>query len=103
VFERDAITRAVDLQRRSYQLLRWMTDAIDRGFISYGDAHEFASLSAATFVWIDRHYADLPPAATASRRPASILQPVRDVPRELVRVAREPWTATLRLVTTECP
>ena len=67
MFERDAIACAVDLQRRSYQLLRWMTAAIDRGFIAFGDAHEFASLSAATFVWIDRHYADLPPAARPPR------------------------------------
>jgi hypothetical protein len=67
VFERDAIARAVDLQARSYLLLRWMTDAIDRGFIAFGDAHEFASLSAATSGWIDRHYADLPPAARPPR------------------------------------
>src|SRR5882724_8290261 len=63
MFERDALARAVDLQRRSYKLLRWMTDAIDRGFISCDAAHDFASLPPATFAWIDRHYADLPPAA----------------------------------------
>ena len=72
MFERDAIARAVDLQRRSYQLLRWLTDAIDRGFISFANAHEFASLSAAAVVWIDRHYADLPP---ATRPPREDLRP----------------------------
>jgi hypothetical protein len=67
VFDRIAIERAVDLQQRSYKLLRWMTDAIERGFISYDAVHDFASLPAATFAWIDRHHADLPPAARPSR------------------------------------
>jgi hypothetical protein len=63
VFDRDAIARAVDLQRRSYKLLRWMTDAIDRGVISYDAAHDFATLPSATFAWVKLHHADLPPDA----------------------------------------
>ncbi|HEY6039253.1 MAG TPA: hypothetical protein VIV58_33450, partial [Kofleriaceae bacterium] len=53
--------------QRSYKLLRWMTDAIDRGFISFGAAHDFAALPAATHVWLDRHYAVLPLAARPLR------------------------------------
>jgi hypothetical protein len=59
--------RAVDLQERSYKLLVWMTDAVERGFISFRAAHQFASLVEATLAWIDRHYDDLPPAARPAR------------------------------------
>lgn len=55
-----AITRAVDLQERSYQLLLWMADAIKRGFIKFTTAHDYASLPEATEKWITRHYLDIP-------------------------------------------
>lgn len=60
MLEATAIEHAVDLQRRSYRLLRWMTAAIDRGFIRFDAAHDFASLPAAARVWLDRHHNDLP-------------------------------------------
>src|SRR5690348_5066803 len=43
--------------------MRWMTDAIDRGFITFTTAHEYATLTAAAIGWIERHYHDIPPAA----------------------------------------
>jgi len=67
VLEAAALERAIELQQRSYKLLHWMTEAIDRGFISFGAAHDFASLPAATHVWLDRHYAVLPMAARPLR------------------------------------
>jgi hypothetical protein len=67
MFERSQIERAVDLQQRSYKLLRWMIDAIDRGFISIGAAHTFSTFPEATTAWIDRHYNDLPNAARPPR------------------------------------
>lgn len=63
MFQAHAIERAVDLQRRSYHLLKWLASAVDRGFISTYDSHEYATLPEAARAWIDRHYADLPPAA----------------------------------------
>lgn len=61
------ITRAVDLQQRSYKLLTWMADAVDRGFITFRAAHTFASLTDATVGWIERHYNDLPVPARPER------------------------------------
>src|SRR5262245_57767864 len=67
LFEEGAIRRAVDLQRRSYTLLRWMDQAIEKGFISYDAAHTYATLSGATQAWIDRHYMDIPVAARPAK------------------------------------
>ena len=67
MFERTQIERAVDLQQRSYQLLRWLTDAVERGFISFKAAHTFSTLPEATHAWIVEHYNDLPHAARPPR------------------------------------
>lgn len=63
MFDRAAIERAVDLQRRSYELLKWMGEAVRRGFIRFDSAHACATLPEAAQVWIERHYRDLPRAA----------------------------------------
>lgn len=44
-----------------------MTDAVERGFIAFDAAHQFATLTEAAAVWIDRHYNDLPHAARPAR------------------------------------
>ena len=67
MFERTTIERAVDLQQRSYKLLKWMADAVDRGFISFGAAHTFSTLPEATSAWIEEHYLNLPNAARPER------------------------------------
>jgi hypothetical protein len=67
MFERTIIENAVDLQQRSYKLLRWMADAVDRGFISTRAAHSFSTLPEAALDWLDRHYNDLPNAARPER------------------------------------
>lgn len=48
------------LQKRSYRLFRWMTEAIDRGFIRHETATKYASLPEATSDWITSHYNDIP-------------------------------------------
>jgi hypothetical protein len=67
MFEPQIIERAVDLQQRSYALLTWMTTAIDRGFITFDAAHNYATLPEATLAWLDSHYLDVPAVARPSR------------------------------------
>ncbi len=62
-----ALRRAVDLQTRSYELLRWMVGAIDRGFIAFDTAHTYATFPEAAFAWLDEHHADLPLVARPAR------------------------------------
>lgn len=58
---------AVDLHRRSYKLLRWLSTAISKGFIQFDrGAHDYLDEFAAAREWIERHFLNLPP----SCRPA---------------------------------
>jgi len=58
---KDDLDFAVDLQKRSYNLLRWLSDAVSRGFISFQAAHEYSSLPISTAKWIESHYENIPP------------------------------------------
>ena len=60
MFVRDEIDRAVDLHQRSYQLLRWLGTAIEKGFIQFNRAHEYMDMDAAAKEWIERHMLNLP-------------------------------------------
>ena len=65
MFDLNEVRKAVDLQRRSYGLLRWMSTAISKGFIQFDRAHEYADQASAAKEWIQGHYLNLP----ASCRP----------------------------------
>jgi hypothetical protein len=67
LFERTEIERAIDLQQRSYKLLLWMTDAVERGFITFKAAHTFSTLPEAARGWLDSHYESLPTQACPPR------------------------------------
>lgn len=64
----DRLTLAIDIQSRSYQLLRWVADAVQKGFIAATRAHEYANVSDAAFEWIDRHYSNIPSQMRPDRR-----------------------------------
>lgn len=57
------IEYAVDLQARSYALLKWMAQAIERGFIGFQAAHAYGTDRQAAAEWIQRYYVELPPSA----------------------------------------
>jgi hypothetical protein len=67
VLGRDEIAQAVELQRCSYELLKWLEKALSDGFIAPEAAHAYATLDEAAFAWIDRHYLNLPNVARPSR------------------------------------
>lgn len=54
------LDRAVRLQRQSYALLRWMSEGIERGTLSFSGAHDSASLPAAALAFLNRHYESIP-------------------------------------------
>ncbi|MEM7231914.1 MAG: hypothetical protein AAF517_07060 [Planctomycetota bacterium] len=60
LLSQEDISRAVDIQRKSYRLLRWMQEAFDRGFIAPEDAGSYASNDEAVLAWIDKHYENFP-------------------------------------------
>lgn len=67
VLARDQVERAVELQARGYQLLKWLEKALDDGFIAPEAAHLYATMDDAAQAWLERHYLNLPNAARPER------------------------------------
>jgi hypothetical protein len=67
VLVRHEIERAVELQAKGYQLLRWLEKALADGFIAPEAAHSYATLEESAYAWIERHYMNLPSSARPAR------------------------------------
>ena len=52
MFNRAQLEEVVEISARAYRLLRWVSDAIERGFITFTRAHEYASDADAAAAWI---------------------------------------------------
>jgi len=72
MFEHSTLVRAVDLQHRSFLLLRWLINAVKTGLIEFRTAHRYATLPEAAAKLIREHYLDIP----ANARPAEDDVPV---------------------------
>ncbi|HXQ70661.1 MAG TPA: hypothetical protein VN844_09250 [Pyrinomonadaceae bacterium] len=57
----DELVQAVDLHRRSYNLLLWLRTAIAKGVIQVTRAHEYMDEAEAAEDWIESHFLNLPP------------------------------------------
>jgi hypothetical protein len=56
----DRLKLAIDIHARSYRLLRWVAEGIDKGFITYSRAHEYADVGDSARDWVEEHYLNLP-------------------------------------------
>jgi hypothetical protein len=61
------IRRLVDMQHRSYLLLKWMAKAVSEGFINFETAHDYSTLPEAAEGWILGHYLNIPDNARPPR------------------------------------
>lgn len=61
MLNREELVQAVNLQRRSYNLLRWLSTAISKGVIRFDRAHDYMDESEAAEDWISEHYLNFPP------------------------------------------
>jgi hypothetical protein len=64
----DRLTLAIDIQSRSYELLRWVATAVRKGFIPATRAHQYANTCDAAFAWMQDHYLNFPQAMRPERR-----------------------------------
>ena len=51
---------AIEIHGQCYQLLRWVSDAIDKEFIRFTKAHAYTSMSESAHAWLQDHYQNLP-------------------------------------------
>lgn len=68
------LEEAIDLQRRSYALLKWLGEAIPRGFISFDTAHQYTDSAESALAWITEHFDNLPRAARPPSYDAETMQ-----------------------------
>lgn len=68
------LREALELQKRSYTLLQWLSNAIPRGFISFDTAHDYADSAKSAFAWIREHFDNLPAAARPPARDDETIQ-----------------------------
>lgn len=67
MLNRKDVERAVDLQQRSYRLLRWLAEGIVQGFIKFDTAHDYSTFPEAAEEWIAGHYENIPVDARPER------------------------------------
>ncbi len=59
--------RLVDMQHRSFLLLKWMAKAVTEGFVNFETAHDYSTLPEAAEGWILGHYLNIPDNARPPR------------------------------------
>jgi hypothetical protein len=64
----DRLALALDIHAQSYQLLRWVAEAVRKGFIPATRAHQYANTGDAAFDWLREHYLNLPLGMRPDRR-----------------------------------
>ncbi len=60
MFDRDQVDEILDLQRRSYALLRWIDAKVQSGTLPLGSLHGALDASRAAAEWLSRNAASLP-------------------------------------------
>jgi len=85
------LKRAVDMQQRSYRLLKWTASAVRDGFIDFKTAHTSSNLPEAAESWILGHYFNIPADARVDRKDNVFIHcDVFDIPAEFIRSDRKP-------------
>ena len=66
MFDREEIHKSLELQRRGYNLVRWLGGAMAKGVIQFDRAHDYMDEAGAAEEWIRGHYHNLPPSCTVA-------------------------------------
>ncbi|QDU09435.1 hypothetical protein [Gimesia aquarii] len=64
----DELTLAIDIHARSYKLLRWVSDDVERAFNPRTRSHEFANVADVVLDWVEQHYLNFPIEMRPDRR-----------------------------------
>lgn len=64
----DHLTLAIDLHSKSYKLLRWLADGLEKGIIPPPCQHNHAQVSDPVFEWLNQDYESFPSEIRPDRR-----------------------------------
>ena len=51
---------AIQIQSQSYRLLKWVAEAVGKGFIPVERVHRYANACDSAYAWIEEHYHNFP-------------------------------------------
>ena len=60
MLDENELRNAIELQRRSYKLILWLGDEVERGSLRFDRAHTHSSAARAAEDWLSHHYTSLP-------------------------------------------
>ena len=63
---------AVEMQAKSYALLKWVGQAVDSGLLTFQTAHKYSTLPQAAADWIEKHYLNIPAAARVNQNDVAV-------------------------------
>lgn len=63
LLDQQQLDLAVEMQAKSYALLKWVGQSVSSGLLSFRSAHKYSTLPLAAADWIDKHYLNIPEAA----------------------------------------
>jgi predicted RNA-binding Zn ribbon-like protein len=61
MFDAPSLDKVVQLQQRSFRLIRWLNQAMRKNIVSFNEIHEAMSAAQASETWLRRSFNNLPP------------------------------------------
>lgn len=72
LFDPEQLNFAIEMQAKSYALLKWVGQSVSSGVLSFRTAHEYSMLPHSAAEWIDEHYLNIPSVARVDRCDISV-------------------------------
>jgi hypothetical protein len=60
MFVKETLSKAIEMQQKSYLLLQWIDSAMEKSFISPKSGHKYISMAEVAKEWIEEHYLNIP-------------------------------------------
>ena len=68
LLDQQQLDLSVEMQAKSYSLLKWVGKSVSSGLLSFQTAHQYSTLPLAAADWIDKHYLNIPEAARVDKK-----------------------------------
>ncbi len=83
MFVLNELERVVNLQQKSYALLKWINEGLQRGVLDFKYIHGAMDAGSAAKEWIGRHFENIPTDIRPNKEHRKTIG-VRDCPKYLI-------------------
>ena len=67
LLDQQQLELSIEMQAKSYALLKWVGQGVSSGLLSFHTVHEYTTLPLAAADWIEKHYLNIPAAARVAQ------------------------------------